>query len=119
MNYLLIVGSRSITDYALVSSVLKEYCNSETMIVSGGADGADSLAERYADENNLKKVIMKADWNKYGKRAGYIRNAEMHKYISQYENRLCIAFWDGKSKGTAHSFELAKKYKTPIKIINI
>ena len=119
MNYLLVVGSRSIKDYAVVSSVLDEYCNSETVIVSGGADGVDYLAERYADENNLKKIIMKADWDKYGKRAGYIRNAEMHKYISQHENRLCIAFWDGKSKGTTHSFELAKRYNNPIKIINI
>ena len=94
MNYLLIVGSRSITDYALISSVLAVHCNPETVIVTGGANGADSLAERYADEHNLKKIIMKADWDKYGKRAGYIRNAEMHKYISQFENRLCIAFWD-------------------------
>ena len=80
--------------------------------------GVDTLAERYADENNLQKVIMKADWDKYGKRAGYIRNAEMHKFISDKEDKLCIAFWDGNSKGTVHNFILAKQYNNPIIVLN-
>ena len=119
MKYLLVVGSRSITDYRLVSSVLDKYCDMETVIISGGAGGVDFLAEKYADEHGLEKVIMKADWNRHGKRAGYIRNAQMHEYISRYDDRLCIAFWDGRSKGTAHSFKLAEEYKNPIEIITI
>lgn len=118
MKYLLVVGSRSITDYEFIKNTLGEYCDSDTVIVSGGAKGVDSFAERYADENNLQKVIMKADWDRYGKRAGYIRNAEMHKFISDKEDKLCIAFWDGNSKGTAHNFILAKQYNNPIIILN-
>ena len=59
-----------------------------------------------------------ADWDKYGKSAGYIRNKQMHEYISKYQNRGVFAWWDGKSKGTAHSFELAKQYNNPIRIYN-
>lgn len=118
MKYLLVVGSRSITDYEYIKNTLDKYRNSDTVIVSGGAKGVDTLAERYADENNLQKVIMKADWDKYGKRAGYIRNAEMHKFISNKEDKLCIAFWDGNSKGTAHNFNLAKQYNNPIIVLN-
>ena len=43
----------------------------------------------------------------------------MHKFLSEYQFRGCIAFWDGKSKGTAHNFSLVKKYDTPIRIIRI
>ncbi len=118
MKYILVVGSRSITDYEYIKNTLDKYCNSDTVIVSGGAKGVDTLAERYADENNLQKVIMKADWDGYGKRAGYIRNAEMHKFISGKEDKLCIAFWDGNSKGTAHNFNLAKQYNNPIIVLN-
>ena len=85
--------------------------------MSGGADGVDTLAERYAEENHFAFRKMPADWNRYGKRAGYIRNDEMHRFISGFEHRGCIAFWDGRSKGTLHSIELAKKYGNPIRLI--
>jgi len=75
-------------------------------IVSGGAKGADQLGEQYAKENNYNLRIFPADWDKYGKKAGYIRNEEMAKYAD-----ACVCFWDGKSKGTKMMIELAKKYK--------
>lgn len=117
-KYVLVVGSRTITDEEKIFNELNKYCDENTVIVSGGARGVDSIAEKYADINNLEKVIMPADWNKYGKRAGYIRNDAMHKYIANFPNRLCIAFWDGMSKGTAQNFKLAEKYNTPLIIIN-
>ncbi len=46
-----------------------------------------------------------ADWNRYGKRAGYVRNQEMAEYASH-----CILFWDGASKGTKIMSELSSKY---------
>jgi len=109
-----IVGSRTFNDYELlkdeVDKLLKE-CNI-TEIVTGGAKGADSLAERYAKENNLKLTIFHPEWNKYGKRAGYIRNDKIWQYAD-----IGIAFWDGKSKGTQHSFKLAEKYGKKLKVI--
>ena len=118
-QYVLVVGSRTITDKQAIFQKLDEYCDQNSVIVSGGARGVDSIAEEYADKRNLKKVIMPADWNTYGKRAGYIRNDAMHRYIAQHASRICIAFWDGISKGTAHNFDLAKKYNTFIQVIRI
>ena len=119
--YLLVVGSRGFLDYNLLKDALDNIRdkNNNISIVSGGAVGADSLAEKYANENNIPIEIFRADWNKYGKSAGYIRNEEMHKYISIKENRMCIAFWDGQSRGTQHNFSLAKKYNNPITIIRV
>lgn len=115
----LVVGSRSFNDYDKVSEVLDRVIdnNTDVEIISGGARGADSLAERYAKEHNLALKVFPAYWDKYGKSAGYKRNVEMHKYISEFEDRICIAFWDGKSKGTTHNFELSKHYHTHLKVI--
>ena len=81
-------------------------------IVSGTANGADKLGEKYALETifNLKK--MPANWDLYGKSAGYVRNEEMAKYAD-----ACVCFWDGKSKGTKHMIDLARKYNLILKII--
>lgn len=119
--YLLVVGSRGFLDYNLLKDTLDNIRdkNNNISIVSGGAAGADSLAERYANENNIPIEIFRANWNKYGRSAGYIRNEEMHKYISTKENRMCIAFWDGQSRGTQHNFSLAKKYSNPIMLIRV
>ena len=118
--YLLVVGSRDFDNYALLCEKINEErarSNTKVFIVSGGARGADSLAKRYALENYLNYIEFPADWNTYGKSAGYIRNEQMHKFIAGHPLRKCIAFWDGKSRGTRHNFELAKKYNNDIEII--
>lgn len=111
---LLVAGSRNYYDYDEFSDVMnfahKKY--NITEIVSGGARGADALAERWAKENNIPIKIFKANWDTYGKSAGFIRNASMHNYLSQFENRLCLCFWDGQSRGTAHNFKLCGKNNT-------
>ena len=121
--YLLIVGSRSISNYMQVGpaldALLEDYPFSKYVVVSGGSTGVDYLAELWAEKHGFEKKIFKADWDSYGKKAGYMRNEEMHKYIFQFEYRLVVAFWDGKSKGTAQNFSLADKYKNPIIIYTI
>lgn len=97
-----IIGSRQITDYKLLIEATKGL--SITAIISGGAAGVDRMAERYAAENNLPLIVLPADWEKYGKQAGMIRNAEIVKEAGQV-----IALWDGQSKGTAATFAMAKK----------
>lgn len=116
--YCLVVGSRSFSQYEVMKKYLnKVLANQEkVVIVSGGAKGADELAEKYAEEKGYPLIVMRADWEKYGKSAGFIRNEEMHEFIAKHEKRGCVAFWDGKSKGTAHSFELGKKYGNPVKV---
>ena len=87
-------------------------------IVSGGARGADTLAERYAKENDYDIKVMKADWDRHGKSAGYKRNVEMHEEIKKAEKCAVVCFWDGESKGTAHNFDLARQAHTPLKVYN-
>ena len=120
--YLLVVGSRSITDYAFIKEKLNEiraekFPDYNIIIVSGGAIGVDSMAEMWAKDYGFDTVIMKAEWNKYGKSAGYIRNEEMNKFIATKPHRYVVALWDGKSRGTAHNFDLAKKYNNDIEVV--
>jgi len=116
----LVVGSREFEDYETLCKVLDKILQNyeDVEIVSGGAKGADSLAERYAKEHGYALKVFPANWNKYGKSAGWRRNTEMHKYISTFPNRGVIAFYNGTSKGTAHNFELAPKYENQLKIYN-
>lgn len=117
--FCLVVGSRSFRDYPLLCSKLDLLLKNQSniVIVSGGAKGADSLAKRYAEEHNIEYIEFPAKWAKFGRSAGYIRNCEMHEFISHFDKRGCVAFWDGKSKGTKQNFALAKKYNTPIKTV--
>lgn len=109
---LAVIGSRDFDDYEFLKSVLDPIRDKISLIVSGGAKGADSLAERYADERGIVKKILLADWNTHGKKAGYLRNKEI---IDSCD--AVIAFWDGASKGTKHSLDLAGKEGKPFKII--
>lgn len=118
--YLLIAGSRTFNNYDL----LKRWCDfflqnqkGTIHIVSGGARGADTLAEQYAKERGYQLHVFPADWNRYGNRAGYIRNEEMHEFIAKEYKRGVVCFWDGQSKGTAHNFELSKTYNNPLRIV--
>ena len=76
----------------------------QIIIVSGGAVGVDSIAEQWATEEGVEKLIFRADWKKFGKGAGYIRN---HLIIENAD--IILAVWDGESRGTRHSLYLAKK----------
>lgn len=115
MIKLAIVGSRTFNDYELLKNEILRYFNPEDIdcIVSGGARGADAIGEQFADEFQIPKVIYKAEWDKYGKRAGFIRNEYIIKDCTH-----CIAFWDGESHGTKHGIELCQEMNKPYKVIN-
>jgi hypothetical protein len=112
----IIAGGREFNDYKQLS----EYCNhsfqkidKETIeIVSGTAGGADTLGEQYAGDNNITLKRFPADWDKFGKGAGFKRNTEM----AVYANAL-IAFWDGKSRGTMHMINIAKKKGLQVRVV--
>lgn len=87
-------------------------------IVSGTARGADLLGEQYAKISGYELSRFPADWDGLGKRAGYVRNAEMAKYAMADGNYgVLIAFWDGKSKGTKHMINLAEKNGLEVHIV--
>lgn len=117
----LIVGSRGYTDYASFKSKCDALLAGKTdiEIVSGGASGTDAMAGRYAHEHGYSLQVFPAEWSRYGKRAGYVRNREMHSYIFTHADRGVIAFWGGASKGTGHSFALAKEFDNPLRVIRI
>lgn len=106
MFVLAIIGSRNFNDYNLLKGVCDNIRNKYdiTHIVSGGAKGADSLGEQYAELNGLRKIIYLPDWEKHGKAAGFIRNKEIIR-----DADFVVAFWDGISKGTLHSINLSKE----------
>lgn len=86
--------------------------NEDDEIISGGAKGADTLAERFAKEREYETLIFSADWKTHGKAAGFIRNKQIVVACD-----MVLAFWDGKSKGTQHTIVLAKAAKRPTFII--
>lgn len=106
-----VVGSRNFSDFELLKDTLNQYDNI-IKIVSGGARGADSLAEKYAKLYHISTEIYKPDWKKYGRRAGFKRNTDIIINADQV-----IAFWDGRSLGTNNSINLCTRYAKPVKII--
>jgi hypothetical protein len=112
---LAIVGSRTFNDYELLEkSILDKFdLKNIDLIVSGGAVGADKLGEKFAEKHSIEPLILKPDWNKYGKRAGYERNKDIIKNCD-----TVIAFWNGESPGTKHSIDIAKASKKEVIIVN-
>lgn len=114
----IIAGSRNITTYKTVLKAIRkavEIANIRpTCIISGGANGVDALGEKFAREFEFPYEIYQAQWDKYGRRAGFIRNEEMAKVSD-----ALIAIWDGCSFGTEHMIKLAEKYGVKTYVYNI
>ena len=111
-----IVGSRDITDsvekeeywYAKICEHIPPNC---TEIVSGGAEGIDTLARRYAKEHKLLLKEFLPDYGRYGKPAAFMRNTEIVGYA-----HIVLAFWDGKSRGTADTVLKCYQMNKPVEI---
>lgn len=106
-----IVGSRNFNNYSFLADALNLFYIPDE-IISGGAKGADTLADNYAENNGIKFTVFKADWNKYGKSAGFIRNRSIVNAAD-----MIIAFWDGKSRGTKDTIDKAATLKKPTFIV--
>lgn len=102
-----VVGSRSVTKINLDA-----YVGEGDEIVSGGAAGVDRLAAEVAKEKGLTLVEFLPQYDRYGRAAPIVRNAQ----IVDYADRV-IAFWDGKSKGTQSVIVYAKKVGKECKVI--
>ena len=115
---LAIVGGRDFDNYTLMESILWDLLKikgsdvPQDTIISGGARGVDSLAKKYAVEESIPYLEFPAEWNKYGKSAGFIRNQTIVDNCD-----MVLAFWDGKSAGTADTIAKAKKAKKPTFIV--
>ena len=105
---LLIAGSRSIENFDLSPHIPKD----ADTIISGGASGIDSLAEKYADLHRISKYILRPRYNLYGRAAPLKRNEQM---VDMADAVLVI--WDGHSRGTQYTIKYAESVGKPINII--
>lgn len=112
--HVIIAGSRSFNSYEILSAEMDKVLlslkeNNEITIITGAARGADALGSLYAMNNGYTLKEFPANWNKYGRSAGYVRNREMVDYVlSQDGKRMLVAFWDGRSAGTHNTITLAR-----------
>ena len=109
-----IVGSRDFKNFDFLEKTILENYKIEniTELISGGAIGADTLAEQFAIKHSIPMSIFKLDWDVYGKSAGYKRTS----LIIDNSDEI-IAFWDGISKETKLSIDLANKSKKKLMIV--
>ena len=106
---LLIVGSRTIMNFDLVGHVPED----TELIISGGAKGMDTVAERYADAHGIEKLIIRPEYEKYGRAAPIKRNEIMVDMAD-----AVLAVWDGESRGTKYTLGYARRMgKSIIEIV--
>jgi len=108
----IIAGSRDITDYDAVVQAVEDSGFEITQVISGGARGVDKLGERYANDYGLELAVFPADWNKNGKAAGDIRNAEM-----AVVGEALIAVRLNNSTGTTDMIKKMKNKGCPIYVV--
>ena len=102
----IIAGSRGVYDYSILEKAIfnASMCGilDITEVLSGTARGVDKLGELYAKRKNITIKKFPANWEQYGKSAGYIRNEQMGNYAD-----ALLSVWDGKSKGSKHMIKIA------------
>ena len=114
----IISGSRGFSNYKLLKEKRNEYLREKRkeyniIIISGGARGADFYGEKYAQDEGFSLEVFPANWNKFGKSAGFRRNEQMAEVAD-----ALIAFWDGKSNGTKHMIEIMENKKLLVRVVN-
>lgn len=106
---LAVIGSRTFANAALMSRTLDSL--SITCVVSGGAKGADELAAAYAVRRGIPVEVFKPDWS-IGRAAGPVRNRKIIEACEQV-----VAFWDGRSRGTADAIAKARSAGRPVIVV--
>lgn len=105
-----IVGSRDFANLALVNLVVSRLAEGCT-VVSGGARGVDKAAAVAAKRRGLQVLEFIPDWDRDGKAAGFLRNSLI---VGNCD--VLIAFWDGKSRGTADAIRKAQAAGKPVDV---
>lgn len=101
---LLIVGSRNIRSFDLSAHIPPQ----TDLIISGGASGIDTIAEKYADQHKISKLILRPKYDCYGKAAPLKRNEQMVDLADEV-----LIVWDGISRGTQYTLDYVKKQNKP------
>ena len=96
-----------------VWQVMQAHAPVPTEVVAGGARGPDDWAHNWAVLNGVPATVVKPDWNRYGRSAGMRRNEAM---LDLKPDKV-LAFWDGRSRGTKHMIEIARRAGVPVEIV--
>ena len=110
----IIAGSRTVHRIKDISDAVYFSKFKPTVILSGGAKGADSLGEEWAAELKIPIEIYPADWERYGRGAGFKRNALMASKAD-----ALIAVWDAQSRGTKHMIQTATALKLQVYVYTV
>jgi hypothetical protein len=112
---ILVTGSRDWADWNLLNNTLNEYAECENIVIVHGdcPTGADVMAQKWADCQGVRVERYPADWKRYKKSAGPIRNQQMVDLGAD----VCLAFPLPQSRGTIHCMEAARKAGIPVRVI--
>lgn len=100
----IIAGSRGCTDMRELLAALQSCGWAPTVVISGTARGADKLGEMWAADAGVPCERFPADWDRFGRSAGYRRNEQMADHAE-----ALIALWDGASRGTKYMIDIATR----------
>lgn len=124
ISRIIVCGGRHFNDYACLESILDDVLAdhnlgyAEVEVVSGGCpSGADALGELFATTHNIQCSRFPAEWDKYGKSAGPIRNSQMVNYARESQKPIVVAFSNSTTRGTNDTIKKANKLG--IEIVNI
>jgi hypothetical protein len=109
----IVVGSRGIEDYQLVSRAIKMAPWTITEVVSGCARQVYRLGERWAAARNIPVKRFPAEWERLGKAAGFLRNEQMARYAE-----ALVAVWDQKSNGSRHMVHRATELELAVLVVS-
>lgn len=122
IHFQLIAGGRDfrdrtwMTDHVGYVTTVDAQAGRETVVVEGGARGADSLARLVATEFGHQVVEFEAEWDRYGKSAGYRRNEQMARFLKHCQRKghtVSVVLFPG-GRGTEHMREIAKSFGLPV-----
>ncbi len=113
---IIIAGSREFNDYPLLKNtmdklIINKRQTHKIIIISGTCYGADKLGEKYGILSGFLIERYPANWEKYGKEAGFKRNTKM----AMVANAL-VAFWNKQSNGTRHMINIATTYNLDVRV---
>lgn len=118
-----IVGTRTFDNLSVMKFLLKEYSiegkslleyKENFSIISGGAEGVDTLAEKYAEHYGFTIEVIKPDYDRFGKLAPLERNSEIALRAD-----VCIAFVNETSRGTWDTIKKFKNLQKPVKVFDV
>src|SRR6056297_1710405 len=108
---LAVIGSKEFHDFRLLATEI-EKVNNLTKIISGAAPGADSLARRYAIQNNIPLLEFPPEYAKFGAQAKHFRDRQIVNNCDKV-----LAFWDGICQGTKYTMDYARQHNVPVRVV--